>query len=226
MVALVARPPARVARWVGLALLLWAGAAAAHAVTETRRAVLEVGATATRLVLHWTLPDGVAAEQLRRRLDGDGDLRMRRPWERLALGQVLLPKVQRGLSLWVAGRQIAVRLADVQVKDRPWQGRRTGFEVLALFEGPAAAPGEAVALAWQAGPDTVLEAQGGPGREVVGEGWPHRPGDPVWGPVTLNPARLQATVTARAAGTAQGAPSPRPAAQPSSAATSPSASAP
>lgn len=170
------------------------GRAGAHTQEPTRRVLVQITPTATQLVIHWTLPDGVEAEQLRQRLDGDGDRRLRRPAERLGQGLLLLPRVQQGLSLWVDGRPVAVTAKDVRMKDRTWTGPRTGFEVLALFEGPAVAVGGEVVVARQAGPPTVVEAQGSEGAVLASTDLPGRAGDPVWGPTTLDDQRLQVSV--------------------------------
>jgi hypothetical protein len=177
-----------------LGLLLFVASAHAHSQEDTRRVLLQISPTGVDLVVHWTMATGVEAADYRARLDANRDGRLVLPGERLGQAQLLMPRLQKGLTVWLDDQQLEFTVAQVAFKDaKPFQGERTGFEGLVLFRSAVVIDRpRAVVIALGDGPPITVEAQG---KALVLSGdLPVRAGDPVLGPLVLGGTRPQISV--------------------------------
>ncbi len=168
-----------------LCAALFAGAAQAHEPGAERRVLVSAEPDVVRLVVRYTLPGSAAAARLRALVVADGDLVVKRPVEKLARAQQLVPRASKGLALAVDDRVLQPTLKDARFRDLGDQGLRTGFEALLLYEAPWRPTATHRVLLRVAGLSSAVEMQAAK-LELVDSSLPRRAKDPVAGPERLS----------------------------------------
>jgi len=196
-----------VGRAIGLlacvALLVCAGRATAHELPIARSVIVSVHAERVDVLVVYEMGSSSEARQLRETVDLNRDGAIAGPWERIALAQLLTPRLLEALELTVDGRTLSLRLVGLEIRDGPFDGDRTGFVAMALYTSPPVL-GERMPGA----PDVELEVvetehihlttrvemQASDGLVIRHSSLRTRPGDPVHGPNRLRTGRAQVAV--------------------------------
>jgi hypothetical protein len=149
-----------------------------HDRPERRRLIVSVERDRIELLVGYEVRPGSLASELRATIDHDRDGRASSAWERIAEAQVLLPRVRRGIELFVGGQPRALRVNDFRFRDGSTEGRSRGLEGLVRLDGGPAfgGDGESMVEIRFRGPEPALtvELQGGEGVELTSTPTTHR----------------------------------------------------
>ncbi len=164
---------------------------AAHADTplEQRRVIVSLSPTTIEVLIAYELPAGAEAARMRGLIDLDRDGVIDDAYESLAQAQLLLPRVNGGLSLRVGDVQPEFELDDVRFTPGAGEGERQGFVGMALYRASHTLVGE-TRLTFDVEGGSVaasVEIQGVEGVSIVDAPVAVAPDVELIGPVAVHP---------------------------------------
>jgi hypothetical protein len=163
----------------------------AHELAEQRRIILSIASDTIEMLVSYELPGGREAERLRQGMDMDMDGTITPGIEQLAQAQILLPRLNAGLSVSIDGVPLEMELADLEFRDGAGQGSDRGFLGMAIYRASREAEvGAVTTVAVSIAPDVApaqAELQVVDGGVIVESVVPAAADAAVIGPVELLP---------------------------------------
>jgi hypothetical protein len=163
-----------------------AGPASAHTLPERQRVLLSVAPGEVQLLIVWDAAPVGVAEQIWQAVDANANGVVDIGWEQIAMAQLVLPRLQAGLSVQHNGVPVQLELANYAWNPGEVEGTRRGLGAAAMFtaswsESDAALHTWAVAVS-TATSEVTVEIQAVPPWSITSSTLPWVSGDAVAGP--------------------------------------------